>query len=227
MAHLALAELDSSTEFTPVRAGSSRRAAASLDPQDEIDLVAAVIAEERGAWARFQVQYERLIIACVKKTVACYRERLLSEDEADLVASVWLDLIRNSYGKLRKFDPQRARLSSWVGLIAANVAIDALRRLRPEAVALEDEVPAHVPTMAAVPNPLAQYEAAEQAFLVARARARLTADEQRFLTAVLDDDDPDPVAIAAAFAVEVATVYSRKNKLIAKLRVIVAQIVAG
>jgi RNA polymerase sigma-70 factor, ECF subfamily len=199
-----------------------------FDPEDDAALVNAVVADVPGAWSLFQSRYERLVVSCVTKTVRCYTGQLLKDDLADLVSTVWLHLIKDGYGKLRAYDQQRSKLSSWVGLIATNAAIDWLRRLHPageDVVKVKDEVAHELPAPEQT-DPLAQYEQAEQAWLIARARARLSAADQSFLTAVLAEDVV-PEALATELHLSVATIYSRKNKVIAKLRTIVLQLSRG
>ena len=85
-----------------------------------------------GAWGGFYGRYERLILSCLKKVLHRYTAVYGDEDVEDMLSTVCLNLVKDDYKKLRSFDPKRGyKLSSWVGLIATNTALDALRRRDP------------------------------------------------------------------------------------------------
>jgi RNA polymerase sigma-70 factor (ECF subfamily) len=196
------------------------------DTADDIVLVRAVLASEPWAWPAFMVRFERLIVSCIRKALGCYGARAPAEELEDLISAVCFNLVKDDYRKLRLFDPDRGyRLSSWVGLIATNTVIDALRRRDPRHLSLDDPgAPAlDVPTPARGPHEL--LEGAEEVRALERALAELSPSDRLFLEYTLDYE-LDPTVIARQMRIAVATVYSRKNKLREKLRRIVHRILA-
>ncbi|MCA9671306.1 MAG: sigma-70 family RNA polymerase sigma factor [Myxococcales bacterium] len=181
----------------------------------------AVVERRADAWNRFYKRYERLIVACIRKVLSRYGVPSRPEDIEDLVNTVCLQLIRDDYAKLRKFDAERGyRLSSWVGLIATNAAHDALRRRGPPTYSIDDEEsgfsdrPAHQPTPAEVTLLREQEDALN------RAVQSLSPAEQQFLRYYyLEQRQPDE--IAELLNISINTVYSRKNKVRANLKKII------
>ena len=199
------------------------------DLSDE-DLLKAVLAKQGGAWPAFYGRYERLIISCIKKVLHRYTALYSDEDVEDMASTVCLNLVKDDYRKLRTFDAGRGyKLSSWVGLIATNTALDALRRRDPIHDSLdgapdEDEAPTQIADGGLDPGE--SMERREQwRSLIAAIRELPDADRQ-FLE-LYYDQELEPAELARKMNIAVNTVYSRKNKVREKLRKIVEQLEAG
>lgn len=187
------------------------------DRAAEQQMIEAVLRRAPGGWLAFFQKHERLILACLRRVYARYHVPLPPEEMEDLVGMVCLDLVRDDYRKLRLFDPERGyRLSSWVGLIATNVAHDALRRRGPAATSTDDAESPLAELQSPLPDPQEQADHRQQVELLARAVALLTPTDQEFIRLYyLEQLTPDE--IAETTGVSVNTVYSRKNKVRAKL----------
>src|ERR1051325_1872522 len=108
------------------------------DRDDELELLAAILAGKRACWSEFKRRYERLIASCVLLTLRRYDAPFSQADLQDLIAEVWLDLWRDDLKKLRAFEPARGlRLSNWIALISTRTTIDRLRTQRAEFVLRE------------------------------------------------------------------------------------------
>src|SRR5690349_17914132 len=108
------------------------------DRDDELELLAAILAGQRRCWTEFKRRYERLIASCLMLTLRRYEVPFSQADVQDLIAEVWLDLLRDDLKKLRAFEPSRGfRLSNWIALIATRTTIDRLRTQRAETLARE------------------------------------------------------------------------------------------
>jgi RNA polymerase sigma-70 factor (ECF subfamily) len=192
----------------------------------DLELIRAVLAEEAGAWSAFQERFDRLMLACVRRTLRCYGASAGPADVEDLLAAVCLNLVNDGYRKLRQYDPRRGyRLSSWVGLIATNTVIDALRRRGPEHAPLDTPGTPAADVPAAAPDPHAELDRAEEVRALEAALSRLPAADRRFLEYTLDHE-LDPTVVARLMGITVATVYSRKNKIREKLRRLVLRALA-
>jgi RNA polymerase sigma-70 factor (ECF subfamily) len=181
--------------------------------QVEADLLQAVLARKDGAWVSFYDRYERLVLACIRRVYQRYHVNCPQEDLEDLANTVCLQLVRDDYKKLRQYDPERGyKISSWLGLIATNVALDALRRRGPSTYSLDDEDGPITEQPADVPAPDEVSMQNEQIQLLNSAIARLSPMEQQFLRYYYQDG-LEPEEIAAQMGISVNTVYSRKNKV--------------
>jgi RNA polymerase sigma-70 factor (ECF subfamily) len=196
-------------------------------PEDE--LLRAVLAKEAGSWQGFYKRYERLVISCIKKALHRYTAVYADEDVEDIVNTVCLNLVKDDFKKLRSYDASRGyKLSSWVGLIATNTALDALRRREPLHAALDghddDEAPAQIADSG--PDPGETLERREQWNALLAAIRDLPESDRLFLE-LYYDQEAEPEEIAKKMGIAVNTVYSRKNKLREKLRKLVEDATTG
>jgi len=194
------------------------------DKDADLKLLQRVIDAESGAWNAFFARYHRLIIACIRKVHSRYGAPCPAEDIEDLVNVVCLQLIRDDFHKLRRFDATRGyRLSSWVGLIATNAAHDALRRRGPSTVPIDQPEGGWVEQAADQPSPADLALLKERQAKLNQAVGHLTDSEQAFLRYYyLEQRQPDE--IAELLGISINTVYSRKNKVRASLKKIVDQL---
>jgi RNA polymerase sigma-70 factor (ECF subfamily) len=193
-------------------------------PDDE--LLTAVVAGEDGAWPELMRRYQRLLVGCVRKALRRYRVFVSEDDIEDVVATVHVNLVKDDYKKLRSFDPTRGyRLSSWIGLIATTTALDALRRRAPDHTSLDGDGEGGIDAPVVVddaPSASDTLESQERWRALLGAINELGEADREFLR-LYYDEELEPEALAARLGISVATVYSRKNKVAAKLRRIVAK----
>lgn len=87
--------------------------------------LAGVLAGEKRAWDAFVTAQAPVIYAAVGKKL---RHNGHGEDIDDVVQEVFVKLCRHDFKLLRGFDPERAKLSTFLTVIATTTAIDHLRR---------------------------------------------------------------------------------------------------
>lgn len=197
----------------------------AYDALSDEELVQAVLAREPAAWPTFFAKYERLVISCIRKVMRRYGAPFNEEDLEDLVSATALNIVKDDYKKLRAFDVTRGyKLSSWIGLIATNSAHDALRRRAPtevwSAVALDDTAPVKLESAAELASET--MEAEDEARELRAAIAQLTPSERLFMDYYYVQE-LEPEMIARLMSISINTVYSRKNKIREKLRIIVTK----
>ena len=54
----------------------------------------------------------------------------------EVVQEVWFRLIKDDFRLLRAFTPQRAKLGRWLNVVAESVALDYLRKRKPDTIPL-------------------------------------------------------------------------------------------
>jgi RNA polymerase sigma-70 factor (ECF subfamily) len=201
-----------------------RRPLPSTDPkQEELDVLDRVLGGDRSAWMTFCQRYENLIVGCVLRALRRYNAAFTSEDLADMVAEVWVTLLRDDMRKLRLYDPERGyRLASWLGLIATNCTIDQLRLRGSETSYLEDMA---CPDQLLVDpsRPDKGIEERQTAQMARRALGRLSVEERRFVLHCFHEER-SPAELARTLGIAVNTVYSRKFKIREKLVRIIAEL---
>ena len=183
----------------------------------DLEMVRSVITGEPGAWQRFYRKYHRLMLACVRRVYHKHGVMLSAEEQEDLLANVCLNFVKRDFQKLRLYDPERGhRLSSWVGLISANTAYDALRRRGPEQVSFDDP-DGRMPVLSAKDaTPFDDLYESERNDVLQRAIEHLSAADREFVHYYYRMR-MEPKQIATRLGISVNTVYSRKNKVKAKL----------
>jgi RNA polymerase sigma-70 factor (ECF subfamily) len=102
---------------------------------EDFALVAALAAGERGAWNAFVGRFAGVVYAAVQR-------RLIPagrvDEVDDAVQEVYVKLCKAEFRLLKSYDPARARLSTWLTVVATSASIDYLRRQRTAPVAIED-----------------------------------------------------------------------------------------
>jgi RNA polymerase sigma-70 factor (ECF subfamily) len=172
----------------------------SRDQQDLQDVKALVTGDSK-AWGRFVRSNARVVYAAVQR-------RLVSagRDEVDDVAQdVFLRLCKSDYKLLRGFDPARARLTTWLTVIATSAAIDHLRKRRHATVAIDDVSEAHM----AVEDPV---------FERIRIPPGLLSPRQTLVLELLYRKDLEVSDAARIMNVDPQTVRSTHHKALTKLR---------
>ena len=169
--------------------------------EDQVDLE-ALSRGDKQAWDRFVRRYARVVFAAVQNRLGRAGR---PEDVDEVAQEVFLRLCKSDYRLLRRYDPDRAAMSTWLTVIAGSTAIDHLRRRRPPELALE-----------AVPED----RLAEEPRLPVRVRIPdgLLSPRQALVLELLYRRDLEVADAAAIMGVDRQTVRSMHHKALAKLR---------
>jgi RNA polymerase sigma factor (sigma-70 family) len=173
----------------------------SVQHDTEIDLKALVGGDKRS-WDTFCARYAPTIHAAVRRAFGTGRPS--QDDLLDAGQEVFLKLCRDDYKLLREFDPKRAKLATWIGIIAYSTTVDWLRRRKPTANI--DDVP----------------EAALAVDPVEREKLHipdgLLSERQALVLKLIYDREMDVPEIAKLLNVEQQTVRSTHHKALIRLR---------
>ncbi len=161
-----------------------------------------LLAGGKAAWDRFVVQHAAIIFAAVRRKLV---QAGYLEDAEDVVQDVFLKLCARDRAVLRSYDPQKAKLSTFLTVVAASVTIDHLRRRRMRSVSLE----------AAPPEELSQ-DPVEPSWLTIP--EGLLSARQALVLELLYKRDLDPAEAAEILGVDPQTVRSMHHKALTKLR---------
>ncbi len=184
--------------------GSARgvRAAGKARNPDDPVLVQALLDGERGAWNRFVQQYAGIVYAAAQR-------RLLpagrGDEVEDVAQDVFVRLCKADHRLLRNFDPARARLSTWLTVVATSAAIDHLRRQRLPNLGVDD-VPE---SCLAVEDPV---------FENVKIPEGLLSERQALVLELLYRRDLEVADAAQIMQVDPQTVRSTHHKALTKLR---------
>jgi RNA polymerase sigma-70 factor (ECF subfamily) len=182
---------------------------------DDGSLVQAALASDELAWAELLRRYGPTMRRCITSVTSRFRVVASPEDENDIFATVCLRLVQNQGKRLRSFDPARGcSLGAWLGTIAIRTTYDFLRKHKRDskrsAEALLDSM------TSSEPDPFDRYLSAQRSQLLADWMREMNQRDRMFLENVTADTT-NPKALADDLGISVATVYSKKHKLIARL----------
>jgi RNA polymerase sigma factor (sigma-70 family) len=169
---------------------------------DDLALVTALAGGERGAWNRFVARFSGVVFAAVQRRLIPAGR--LDEVE-DVVQEVFLRLCKADYRLLKSYDPARARLSTWLTVVATSAAIDHLRRQKMAKVAIDDAPEASL----AVEDPAFENVKIPEGLLSAR---------QALVLELLYRRDLEVADAAEIMQIDPQTVRSTHHKALTKLR---------
>ena len=161
-----------------------------------------LLAGDKAAWDRFVAETAAIIFAAVRRKLV-QAGRL--EDAEDVVQEVFVKLCARDKAVLRRYDADKAALSTFLTVVATSVSIDHLRRQRPRGTDLES----------APPEALAQ-DPVEPGWL--KIPEGLLSPRQTMVLELLYQRDLDPAEAAQILAVDPQTVRSMHHKALTKLR---------
>ncbi len=168
--------------------------------QREAELVRRCAKGERGAWEEFVAGYGALLNALVRRMLARRCGRAPDTDVDEIVAEVFLALLRRDRILLHRFNPQY-RLSTYLGVISRTEVLRFLRRGRRKPGDLEDAE--RIEDTSAEAGPLQALEATERTEAISALRGALAdlPERDRLLLTLRYLDGRDYRAIGAALGV--------------------------
>ena len=190
--------------------------------EEDIAIIKGCLANDRRSWNAFVSQYTRYVYFMIEATRARYGASLNDEDKADLHANIFLGFIENNFRRLREFEGRnQCSLRSWIRLITVRKTIDQLRKKHPRQISMEilQEKSGFEP-QAAEDDPLSQLITAqdnEHRPDLESLVAELSETDRLLLKFFLVDKLSAP-NVAQALNISVGAVYTRKNRLIERLR---------
>jgi RNA polymerase sigma-70 factor (ECF subfamily) len=187
----------------PAGAGLKVRPVTAPVKPDETALIKRLIAGDADAWSEFVARFSSAIFGAVINTLR--KAGFSSDDGVDIAQDVYVRLCKDNYHLLRQFDPQRASLRTWLGVVSSSTAIDYLRRNKRQGLPLES-----------VPEELYQVEpkTPEQV----KIPPGLLSERQALVLRLLYDRDMDAAEVAAMLGIDSQTVRSTHHKALVKLR---------
>lgn len=168
---------------------------------DDADL-AALLDGNKAAWDRFVTRHAAVIFAAVRRRLVPAGR---TADAEDVVQDVFVKLCQHDFRLLRRYDASRAKITTWLTVVANSAAIDHLRRLRrrtedietqPEAVLAVDPV---IPEKVKIPD-------------------GLLSPRQALVLELLYRRDMTPGEAAEVIGIDPQTVRSMHHKALVKLR---------
>ncbi len=164
--------------------------------------LARLIEGDKASWDRFVARYASVIYAAVRRRLVTAGA---SADADDVVQDVFVRLCSRDFHLLRNYDSRRARLTTWLTVVATSVSIDHLRRRRAASTTLDD-----VPESALAVDPKLPESI--------KIPPDLLSGRQALVLEMLYQREMEVSEVAAALEVDPQTVRSTHHKALTKLR---------
>jgi RNA polymerase sigma-70 factor, ECF subfamily len=191
------------------------------DLTDDRRLLAACWQAKPGAWEEFLARFGRLIYYCIHRTCGPKHHALNQDEIDDLFSEVLLHLIKDDCKKLRQYrGDQGATVATWIRTVTVRYVLDYLRGQGRKADLIsidQEEVAQEISLNNPVVRPDENLSERERDALFDRALASLDKADRNFIE-LYYKKDVDPEKIAKIMGVSVKTVYSRANRLKARLQ---------
>ncbi len=164
------------------------------------------------AWGQFVRAAAPLIAWQVRRCFARYGAPLDPMDLEDVSQDAFIRLSRADFAVLRRFDPARAKLGTYLGVIAHSACVDHLRKRREAHENVDDHAPYLAAQGAAGPG------SDDAGAIEALVPATLLSPRQQAILVKLFEDDQDVEDVANDLGLAAQTVRSAKHKALTKLR---------
>ncbi len=162
----------------------------------------ALLEGDKAAWDRFVARHAGVIFAAVRRRLVPAGR---TADAEDVVQDVFVKLCPHDFRLLRSYDAARARITTWLTVVANSAAVDHLRRLRRRT----EDIEAQPESVLAV-DPVVREEV--------KIPDGLLSPRQALVLELLYQRDMTPGEAAEAIGIDPQTVRSMHHKALVKLR---------
>jgi len=175
----------------------------TADDRDITELLGLLVQGDKAAWDRFVARYTAVVYASVQRRLAPFGRQ---DDIEDVVQDVFVKLCARDFRVLKTYDSSRAKITTWLTVVASSTSIDHLRRQKtanrpldtvPEAELSVD--PPAEPVQIKIPD-------------------GLLSPRQALVLEMLYKREMDVAEAAEAMSVNPQTVRSMHHKALTKLR---------
>lgn len=171
---------------------------------DATDLSALAEADAE-AWRRFLPSATALAQAAIRRVLTPAGR---TDEVVDVVQDFFLRLLKDERRLLRRFDPERARLSTYLAIVASSCAVDHLRKGAPQPLGSAQDLEDMLPSTAA-PSPTGDRLDIPAGVLTSR---------QTLILQLTYERDMTPQETGALLGITEQTVRSMRHKALTRLR---------
>jgi RNA polymerase sigma-70 factor (ECF subfamily) len=184
---------------------------ANTAPNEE-ELLKRCIAGDKETWNIFVQKYSKLVLHSIYKTFRAYDQPTDPDDVDDLFQEAFTLFYSDDFKRLRIFDPTKGRtLASWLRLLTVRMTINYIKKQRPTTSL--DDLPLE-PSQASNEGTIIDEESQKNLVDVLE---ELPLDDKLLIELSYIKELP-PEIVAQMLHIAVGTFYTRKNRIINKIR---------
>lgn len=169
---------------------------------EELELIERLLSGEKSAWDRFVGRYAAVIFAAVRRRLVPAGR---ADESEDVAQDVFVRLCARDFRLLRNYDPAKAKVTTWLTVVANSSAIDHLRRQKGHSVDLDSVPEQRLSVEPKIPERV-------------KIPPDLLSPRQALVIEMLYRKEMDVSDVAATLDVDPQTVRSTHHKALTKLR---------
>ena len=184
----------------------------AIDMTDD-QLIKQCVSGDKKGWNIFIKKYSRLVYHTIYKTFRVNNTFADPDDVNDLFQEVFASLFADSFRKIRMFDPSKgcSSLASWLRMITVRMTIDHLRKSKP--LTSIDDLPTE-PSQAGDQEEIIN----EESLRSLRNLIEKLPAKDKLLVELFFMRELSPAEVAQILNMSVGAFYTRKNRIIEKLK---------
>ena len=184
---------------------------ASTDPTEE-EILKGCISGNKEKWNIFAQKYRKLILHSIYKTLRVYEQPTNPDEVDDLFQDVFISFYANDFKKMRIYDPTKGRsLASWLRLITVRMTINHIKKSKP------------IPSLDDLPSKPSQKS--RQELIIDKESQKNLSDiieklptDDKLLIELSYIRELPPAIVAQMLHISVGAFYTRKNRIVSKLK---------
>ncbi|WP_419784224.1 RNA polymerase sigma factor [Maridesulfovibrio sp.] len=177
----------------------------SIEQNSVINIVTKCIEDDKSSWDNFVEKYSGIIYFTINNTLQSKLSYCSQHYVDDICQNVFLRLVQNDRSLLRRYDPEKSKITTWLMVIARSVTMDFLRKGVYCLAPLDDFIDELEAPMVPVKEGL---DIPEQ----------LLSPRQKLVVKLFFEDGLDISEISDFIGIKEQSVRSAKHKALTKLR---------
>ncbi len=177
----------------------------SIEQNSVINIITKCIEGDKSSWDTFVEKYSGIIYFTINNTLQSKLSYCSQHYVDDICQNVFLRLVQNDRSLLRRYDPEKSKITTWLMVIARSVTMDFLRKGVYCLAPLDDFIDELEAPMVPVKEGL---DIPEQ----------LLSPRQKLVVKLFFEDGLDISEISDFIGIKEQSVRSAKHKALTKLR---------
>lgn len=100
----------------------------SLEHKSVINIINKCVEGDKSSWDSFVEKYSGIIYFTINNTLQSKLKFCPKSHVDDICQNVFLRLVQNDRSLLRRYDPEKSKITTWLMVIARSVTMDFLRK---------------------------------------------------------------------------------------------------
>lgn len=186
-------------------------------PAGDLALVDACLAGSASAWATLVERFEATVYYAIRDAMRVHGRSPDEATLAELQAEVLFRVVRDDFARLRSYSG-RCSLKHWFKVVASNYVVDTLRKRGPVGSLDDPALSGLAEGLADAAPPCDERLVRDEAVALLRELWAELAPDDRAFVRLFYEEERSAEEVAAAMHTTVGAIYTRKTRVIRRLR---------